>query len=110
MNEKIEGFFDICKMQGLTGTQGVLIPKSNVPNLMLRQDVLEAAKDGMFHIYPITTIDEGIELLTGIPAGEIQENGEYPLGSINRKVQLRLKNFYLKNSNAAPVAGERDKE
>ena len=110
VNEKIEGFFDICKMQGLTGTQGVLIPKSNVPNLMLRQDVLEAAKDGMFHIYPITTIDEGIELLTGIPAGEIQENGEYPLGSINRKVQLRLKNFYLKNSNAAPVAGERDKE
>ncbi len=110
VNEKIEGFFDICKMQGLTGTQGVLIPQSNVPHLMLRQDVLDAAKDGKFHIYPIATIDEGIELLTGIPAGELQESGEYPLGSINRKVQLRLKNFYLKNANAPAASGERDKE
>ncbi len=110
VNEKIEGFFDICKIQGLTGTQGVLIPKTNVPNLMLRQDVLEAAKNGSFHIYPITSIDEGIELLTGIPAGKLNENGEYPIGSINRKIQIRLKNFYLKNSNATLQNGERDKE
>ena len=110
VNEKIEGFFDICKIQGLTGTQGVLIPKTNVPNLMLRQDVLEAAKNGSFHIYPITSIDEGIELLTGIPAGKLNENAEYPIGSINRKIQIRLKNFYLKNSNATLQNGERDKE
>lgn len=106
VNEKIEGFFDICKMQGLTGTQGVLIPKSNVSNLMLRGDVLEAVKAGNFNVYPITTIDEGLELLTGIPSGVMDKDGNYPAGSLNRKVQLKLKDFYLKSLNGGGSAFE----
>ena len=90
VNEKIEGFFDVCKMRGLTGTQGVLIPHQNVADLMLRPDVVEAVEDGKFHIYPIVTIDQGIELLTGIPAGEQQDDGTYPEGTINRMVDNRL--------------------
>ncbi len=70
VNEKIEGFFDICNQRGLTGKQGVLIPASNVPNLMLRSDIVKAVEAGKFAIYPVKTVDEGIELLTGIPAGE----------------------------------------
>ena len=70
VNEKIEGFFDICRARGLTGTQGVLIPKANVQHLMLRRDVIDACAEGKFAIYPVTTIDEGISLLTGAPAGE----------------------------------------
>jgi lon-related putative ATP-dependent protease len=96
VNEKIEGFFAICKMRGLTGTQGVIIPKSNVPHLMLNDEVLEAVKDGLFCIYAIDTIDDGLELLTGLPAGKEDEDGNYPLGSINRKVQTKLKNMYQK--------------
>lgn len=90
VNEKIEGFFDICKERGLTGHQGVIIPKSNVKNLMLRRDVIEAVRAGQFHIYPIETIDQGIEILTGIPAGESDEMGNYPEDSFNGKVQNRL--------------------
>jgi lon-related putative ATP-dependent protease len=90
VNEKIEGFFDICKARGLTGKQGVLIPASNVKHLMLRQDVVEAAAAGKFHIYPIETVDEGIEILTGIPAGERDETGNFPEGSINQRVEARL--------------------
>ncbi len=97
VNEKIEGFFDICRMRGLTGYQGVLIPATNVVNLMLRQDVVEACKAGMFHIYPIATIDEGIEILTGLPAGQCDENGRYPEDSVNGKVQKRLHQFLLQN-------------
>jgi lon-related putative ATP-dependent protease len=90
VNQKIEGFYDICKARGLTGDQGVLIPKSNVKHLMLRKDVREAVENGNFHIYPIETVDEGIEVLTGIPAGEKQEDGSYPEGSINAMVKARL--------------------
>ncbi|HWP46640.1 MAG TPA: ATP-binding protein [Candidatus Limnocylindrales bacterium] len=90
VNEKIEGFFDICKARGLTGKQGVLIPASNVKHLMLRQDVVEAAAAGKFHIYPVETVDEGIEILTGIPAGERDETGNFPQGSINQRVEARL--------------------
>lgn len=90
VNEKIEGFFDICKQRGLTGDQGVIIPKSNVKNLMLRRDVIEAVRAGQFHIYPIEAIDQGIEILTGIPAGDADENGNYPEDSFNGKVQNRL--------------------
>jgi lon-related putative ATP-dependent protease len=89
-NETIEGFFDICKERGLTGDQGVLIPAANVKHLMLRHDVVEAAAAGQFHIYPISTVDEGIEVLTGLPAGERGEDGEYPEGTINRLVHDRL--------------------
>ena len=97
VNDKIEGFFDICRMRGLTGTQGVLIPKTNIVNLMLRQDIVEACKSGMFHIYPVSTIDEGIEILTGLPAGERDAKGHYPENSINGKVQKRLNQFLEQN-------------
>jgi lon-related putative ATP-dependent protease len=90
VNEKIEGFFDICKSRGLTGDQGVLIPASNVKHLMLRQDVIDAVADGKFAIYPVSHVDEGIELLTGMPAGEPDEAGRYPEDSINGLVQRRL--------------------
>lgn len=90
VNEKIEGFFAVCQARGLTGDQGVLIPKANVKNLMLRQDVIDAVSDGMFHIYPIETIEQGIELLTGTPAGELDEEGSYPEDSINHRVIARL--------------------
>ena len=90
VNEKIEGFFDVCQARGLTGDQGVLIPASNIQHLMLREDVVAAAEAGSFHVYPVTTIDEGLELLTGRPAGERDEQGEFPLGSVNRAVIGRL--------------------
>ena len=90
VNEKIEGFFDICEANGLTGEQGVLIPESNVKHLMLRQDVVDAARDGRFRIYPVTAIDEGIEILTGVPAGERNADGTWPEGTINARVAARL--------------------
>jgi lon-related putative ATP-dependent protease len=90
VNQKIEGFFDLCKFRGLDGDHGVMIPYSNVKNLMLREDVVEAVKEGKFHVYPIKTIDEGIEVLTGVPAGESDTEGVYPEGTINHKVQERL--------------------
>jgi predicted ATP-dependent protease len=93
VNEKIEGFFDTCRAQGLTGSQGVLIPKANVQHLMLRRDVVEACAAGKFAIYPITTIDEGIALLTGLAAGERGGDGCYPAGSVNRLVEDRLRAF-----------------
>jgi lon-related putative ATP-dependent protease len=90
VNHKIEGFFDLCKFRGLTGDHGVMIPESNVKNLMLREDVVEAIKEGKFHIYSVGTIDEGIEVLTGVEAGEPDAEGNYPEGSINQLVQSRL--------------------
>jgi predicted ATP-dependent protease len=93
VNEKIEGFFDICQKRGLTGTQGVLIPRSNVQHLMLRNDVVEACAAGKFSIYPIDSIDQGIELLTSHPAGTRAGDGLYPLQSLNRAVEDRLHAF-----------------
>jgi lon-related putative ATP-dependent protease len=93
VNEKIEGFFDICKARGLSGDQGVLIPTSNVKHLMLRQDVVDAVREGKFHVYPIETIDQGIEVLTGIPAGEPDESGAYAEDSINGLVQTQLSEY-----------------
>lgn len=93
VNEKIEGFFDICKARGLTGDQGVLIPAANVKHLMLHRDVIEAVQGGQFHIYPLQTIDQGIEILTGIEAGERRADGEFPEGSINYRVKARLIDF-----------------
>ena len=90
VNEKVEGIFDICKARGLTGQQGVLIPASNVKHLMLREDVVQAVADDMFHIYPVETIDQGIEILTGVPAGERDSAGQFPEGSVNRRVEARL--------------------
>ncbi|UCE83566.1 MAG: AAA family ATPase [Deltaproteobacteria bacterium] len=88
---KIEGFFDICNHKGLNGKQGVMIPDKNVKNLMLRRDVVEAVEKGKFHIYPVSTIEEGIEILTGMEAGERQEDGTYPEGTLFRKVDDKLK-------------------
>ncbi len=90
VNEKIEGFFDICKERGLSGEQGVLIPAANAKHLMLREDVRQAAAAGQFSIYPIKTIDQGIELLTGIAMGQADEAGKYPPGTISDRVQTRL--------------------
>lgn len=91
VNEKIEGFFDVCKAKGLTGEQGVIIPKKNVDDLMLRDDVIEAVRKGIFHIYPVETIDEGIEILTGVKAGKRLKNGEFEPGTVNYFVDKRLK-------------------
>ncbi|MGH6621553.1 MAG: Lon protease family protein [Alphaproteobacteria bacterium] len=91
VNEKIEGFFDICKSRGLTGEQGVMIPKANTKHLVLRPDVVAAVAEKRFQIYPVARIEEGIELLTGMPAGKRGKNGEFPDGTIFRKVADRLR-------------------
>ncbi len=93
VNEKIEGFFDVCKSKGLTGEQGVLIPHQNVKNLMLNDEVIDAVKNGQFHIYGVKTVEEGIEILTGMRAGNMDEHGEYEENSVYRKVADKLKRF-----------------
>lgn len=93
VNEKIEGFFDVCQAAGLTQDQGVLIPASNVKHLMLRQDVVDAVAAGKFHIYAVETVDQGIEVLTGVSAGTLDAQGVYPPDSINDKVEMRLAAF-----------------
>ena len=92
-SQKIEGFFDVCKDLGLTGKQGVIIPHQNVKNLMLREDIVDVVREGKFHIYPVSTIDQGIEILTGIEAGELREDGTYPEGTINYLVDKHLRNM-----------------
>ena len=94
VNEKIEGFFEVCKYNGLTGKQGVIIPRTNVVNLMLREDVLEAVENGQFSIYAIDDVDDGIELLTGIPAGKADKRGRFPKGTVNYMVQQSLEEYY----------------
>jgi predicted ATP-dependent protease len=91
VNEKIEGFYEVCKANGLTGTQGVLIPHSNVQNLVLKDEVIQAIDDHNFHIYPIKTINEGIEVLTGLTAGTRQTDGTFEKDSINYRVNQKLK-------------------
>ena len=94
VNEKIEGFFDVCKHEGLTGEQGVIIPRTNVGNLMLREDIRRAVEEGKFHIYAIDTVDDGIEILTGIPAGKADSKGNYPKGTVNYQVKKSLDEYY----------------
>ncbi|MBP9119660.1 MAG: AAA family ATPase, partial [Ignavibacterium sp.] len=96
VNEKIEGFFDICKLNGLTGLQGVIIPIQNVKDLMLREDVIEAVKKHKFHIYPITRVEEGIEILTGSKAGNKTEKG-YEAGTVFDKVEKKIQELYSKS-------------
>ncbi len=111
VNYKIEGFFDICRDRGLTGTQGVMIPDTNIDDLMLRSDVIEAVKGGKFHIYKVSTIDEGIEILTGIPAGTKNDGGEYPEGTINYLVLEKLKEIHDKLKKIGKTdEKEKDKE
>lgn len=90
VNEKIEGFYDLCKARGLTGDQGVVIPRRNVKHLMLKQEVIDAVKAGAFSIYPIDTMEEGLEILTGLPAGAANAEGVYPEGTVNFRVMGRL--------------------
>lgn len=105
VNDKIEGFFDICKARGLTGRQGVLIPKSNIVHLMLREDVVTACANAQFHIYPISTIEEGVELLTGRPAGERGADGKYPADSVYGLVEERLRSFAQQRRRIAEAPG-----
>jgi ATP-dependent Lon protease len=96
VNMKVEGFFDVCKARGLTGAQGVLIPSTNVKELMLRHDIVEAVQAGKFHIYAVNTVDEGIEILTGRKAGKRQKNGRFEPGSINALVDQKLTQYMKK--------------
>ena len=91
VTHKIEGFFEICKVKGLTGRQGVLVPRDNLKHLSLSDDVTEAIENKRFHIYGVSTVDEGIEVLTGVPAGDLQVDGEYPEGTVHRAVEQRLR-------------------
>jgi predicted ATP-dependent protease len=93
VNQKVEGFFDVCKARGLTGQQGVVIPASNVQHLMLREDVVQAVKDGQFAVYSVASIDEALELLTGVEAGDRREDGTYAPESLNGRVLARLGEF-----------------
>ena len=97
VTDKIEGFFTICKLRGLTGDQGILMPYQNIKNLNLNDEVIKAVKDGTFHIYAIKTVDEGIELLTGVPAGKKNKNGEYTVGTVNYLVNEKLKKYATNN-------------
>ncbi len=108
VNEKIEGFFDVCKAKGLTGTQGVIIPHQNIQNLMLKNDVIEAVREGKFHIYPVKSIDEGIEILAGVKAGELQEDGTFEEDTVNYLVDDELKR--LAESWKTFTAPEKEKE
>ena len=93
VNEKIEGFFQICKLRGLDGSHGVMIPVQNVKNLQLSDDVVDAVKNGLFHIYSVSTIEEGIEVLTGVPAGKKDKYGKFPAGTVNSLVYEKLKKY-----------------
>jgi len=104
VNEKIEGFFDACRITGFTGSQGVIIPSSNVKHLMLRHDVVAAAAEGQFAIYPIDAVDQGLELLTGVPAGVPNADGNYPAGTLNQRVAARLDGFAAKAAELARAA------
>ena len=113
VNDKIEGFFDCCRARGLTGDQGVLIPRSNVKHLMLRQDVVDAVSTGRFSIHAVETIDQGIELLTGVSAGARDDKGLFPEGSINGRVEAKLVDYSerMRHFAAKPQPGDsKDKE
>ena len=110
VNEKIEGYFEVCKAKGLTGNQGVMIPESNVQNLMLKEEVVEAVENGKFHLYRVKTIDEGIEVLTGVKAGEKRQDGKFEEGTINYKVDKRLNEMAEKLREFAPNGGGKKRE
>ena len=97
VNQKIEGFFEVCKANDLTGTQGVMIPGANVKNLMLRKEVIDAVKKRKFHVYQVSTVEEGIQILTGIPAGKADKDGNYPEGTVYGAVQQKLAHYYKRS-------------
>jgi predicted ATP-dependent protease len=110
INEKIEGFFDVCAARSLTGRQGVIIPATNVRHLMLRQAVIDAVAAGTFGVYPVRSVDDAMELLTGKPAGEVADGGEYPDGSVNAHVADRLLDLAerARRFAAGPATGAED--
>ena len=110
VNEKIEGFFSVCKNRGLTGDQGVIIPQINVKNLMLKKEVVDAVKDGKFHVYSVKTVNEALEILTGLLAGERKEDGTYPEGSISFLVDKRLKDMSKKLSASEKSEEKKEKK
>jgi lon-related putative ATP-dependent protease len=93
VNEKIEGYFEVCRARGLTGTQGVIVPRANVKHLMLEEDVISAVRDGQFHIYPVVSVDEGLALLTGEPVGVADASGKFPPKTVHGQVAQRLESF-----------------
>ncbi|QBQ56559.1 Lon protease family protein [Nitrosococcus wardiae] len=108
VNEKIEGFFDLCQGHHLNGEQGVLIPAANVQHLMLRQEVIDAVEAGKLHIYPLKTIDQAMEMLTGLPAGEPDEQGNYPAESLNGKISANLAELSRRRQQFLPGLGDRE--
>lgn len=112
VNDKIEGFFRVCKARGLTGEQGVLIPAANARHLMLRDEVIEAVRQGLFHIYAVNTVEEGIEILTGMPAGEPDANGDYPPDTVYGRVQAKLDRYaeLMREGERAPEAPKPQEE
>ncbi len=110
VNEKIEGFFDVCRRCGADEEAGVIIPEANVKHLMLRPDVVEAAAAGRFHVWAVRTVDEALELLTGMPAGQRGPDGRYPEGTLNRKVEDKLEELLaIRKRLAAAERGEEAK-
>jgi len=101
INAKIEGFYHVCKVKGLTGDQGVIIPESNIKHLMLKEEVVDLVKKNKFHIWAVSTIDEGIEILTGKKAGKKDKNGKYPKDTINYLVTEKLKEYSAKFKGAS---------
>ncbi|MDW7668284.1 MAG: ATP-binding protein [Bacillota bacterium] len=112
VNQKIEGFYKVCKIKGFNGEQGVIIPKQNVNDLMLKEEVIEAVKEGKFHIYAVETIEEGIEILTGVEAGKKDEKGKYPQGTIHYLVDKKLHEYFksTKQKNTSKKIKTEDKK
>ena len=115
--QKIEGFYDVCRARGLNGDQGVMIPRDNMHHLVLKDEVIDAAKAGEFAIYAVATVDEGIEVLTGVPAGDLREDGSYPQGTVHYLVEQRLddmarraRDFGKGNEGDADGGNEKDGE
>jgi len=109
VNEKIEGFYEVCKAKGFTSDQGVMVPESNVQNLILKEEIVEAVKAGKFHIYSVKTIDEGIEALTEVKAGNKKPDGTFEENTINNKVDKRLREM-AERLKEFPTAEEAEKK
>jgi predicted ATP-dependent protease len=104
VNQKIEGFYEVCRTKRLNGEQGVIIPRANIKNLMLRKEIIDAVKKRKFHVYQVSTVEEGIEILTGMPAGKPDRDGNYPEGTVYGAAQKKLKRYHqqaLKMKNGA---------
>jgi len=110
VNHKVEGFFDVCQAKGLNGKQGVMIPESNVKNLMLKKEVIDAVEEGKYHLYKVSTVEEGIEILTGVPAGHRDEEGNYPEGTVFGEVQKKLKEYLEQSQNLKKKFEEKEEE